>query len=56
MNFLDKYKLWSYEEIIDFRINAMMSTDYFYVEKMYLYVLLSNMPFIPMWFYTGKTH
>lgn len=50
MNFLDKYKLGSYESIIDFRINAMMSTDYFHVEKMYLYVLLVNMPFILMWF------
>lgn len=50
MNFLDKYKLWTYECIIDFRINAMIRDDFFHVEKMYLYLLLVNMPFIPMWF------
>lgn len=50
MNLIEKYKIYAYLSIIDFRINEIthIEDDYFPVEKMALYALLVNMPFILM--------
>lgn len=50
MNLIEKYKIHAYESIIDQRMNIITDPedDFFPVEKMLLYVLLVNIPFILM--------